>query len=274
MDRIGVKGTIPDFAELLESKRGSKTFGKMKIPVAGRNAPLLPVEPARVLFDSGPGLLRREREAGSQAVHGPGNVHADQDAADIEDDGAELRGCHSLFAPGAGSGGGARVTELLTRAKDADDRGQHGKHDNDGNDVMYARADVRNRSAQSVAAEDHGADPKNSPTHVKGNVIEVGHPCSAGDGRAKRSNNGNEARENDGPAAIFFIEVMGALKVAAPEEERVFAAVKSRTRRAANPVANLIAYDGAKHDGQEKPLQGDDASSGENSGGYQQGITR
>jgi hypothetical protein len=67
---------------------------------------------------------------------------------------------------------------------------------------------------------------------------------------------------------------MGPSKLAAPEEERLFAAVKSCTRGAANPVTNLIAQDGAKHNGQEKPLQGDDAGSGENSGGHQQGITR
>src|SRR5712692_10610038 len=248
----------------------------MKVPVPGRNAPLLPIEPARVLFDRGPHNLRRKREAGSQSVHGAGDVHADQNAANIEDDGAELGRRHSLFALRPGSGAGAAIldgTELMPGAIDADDCGKHGNHDNNGDDVMNALTNIRDRAAQRVAAENHGADPKNPSANVEGNVAGVGHLCGAGDGRAEGSNDGNEARENNGPAAIFFIKIVGALKMASAEEERVFAAVQSCTRRAANPVANLIAHDGAKHDGQEKPLQGDDAGSGENSGGHQQGIT-
>src|ERR1700694_1991405 len=122
----------------------------MKVPVPGRNAPLLPIEPARVPFDRGPNILWRERQACSQPVHGPGNVHADQDAADIEDDGAELGGSHSLFALCAGSGGGALVTgstELMPGAVNADDCGKHGNHYNNGNDVMDARPYVRDRAA-------------------------------------------------------------------------------------------------------------------------------
>src|SRR5260370_12599662 len=128
----------------------------MKVPVTWRDTPLLPIEPARVLLDRGPHFFRRKREADGQAVPDAGDVHAYQDAADIEDDGAELRGCHGLFALGAGSGGGAPVTKLLTRAKDADDFGQHGKHENDGNDVMDARADIMNRRAPTGAAEEQG----------------------------------------------------------------------------------------------------------------------
>ena len=67
---------------------------------------------------------------------------------------------------------------------------------------------------------------------------------------------------------------MGPLKVASPEEERIFAAVQRGTRRAANPVADLVTYNGAKHDRQEKPFEWDHAGSGKNSSGHQQGIPR
>src|SRR5437016_10821927 len=164
-------------------------------------------------------------------------------------------------------------TVLAPGAKDADDRRQNGQHDNHSNDVMDALTDVGDRAAQDVAAQNHGPDPEDPAENVESEVTGIGHFCGAGHRRAKRSNDGNEARENDGPAAIFFIEVMGALKVAAPEEEGVFAAVQSRTRRAANPVTDLVAHDGAKHDGQEKPLQREHAGSGKNSGGHQQRIT-
>src|SRR5260370_3622158 len=121
---------------------------------------------------------------------------------------------------------------------------------------MDASADIRNRAAQRVAAENHGADPKNPSKNVEGQVAGVRHLCRTGDGRAEGSNDGNEARENDGTAAIFFVEVVGALKMAAPEEERVFAAVESCTCRAANPVADLIAHDGASITGKRSPLRG------------------
>src|SRR5712664_1131109 len=246
----------------------------MKVPVTWRDTPLLPIEPARVLLDRGPHFFRRKREAGSQAVLDAGDVHAYQDASDIEDDGAELRGCHGLFVLCAGGGGGAPVTKLLTRAMVGDDGGQEGNNDSEGNNAVAARTDNRNRPPHRVAAENHGADPNNPSKNVEGQVAGVRHLRRTGDGRAERSNDGNEARENDGPAAILFVEVVGALKMAAPEEERVFAAVESCTCRAADPIADLIAHDGAKHDGQEKPLQGDHAGSGEDTGGNQQGITR
>src|SRR5260370_19657111 len=239
----------------------------MKVPVTWRDTPLLPIEPARVLLDRGPHFFRRKREAGSQAVLDAGDVHAYQDASDIEDNGAELRGCHGLFALCAGRSGGAPVTKLLTRAKDADDRGQHERQDNRGDDVMDASADIRTGAAQRVAAENHGADPKNPSKNVEGQVAGVRHLCRTGDGRAEGSNDGNEARENDGTAAIFFVEVVGALKMAAPEEERVFAAVESCTCRAANPVAALIAHDGAKHHRPKEPSERNEASGRKNARG-------
>src|SRR5260370_3361672 len=162
----------------------------MKVPVTWRDTPLLPIEPARVLLDRGPYFFRRKREADSQAVLDAGDVHAYQDATDIEDDGAELRGCHGLFALCAGRSGGAPVTKLLTRAKDADDRGQHGKHDNSGDDVMDASADIRNRAAQRAAAENHGADPQNPSKNVEGQVAGGTHLWHAREGRAGGSNGG------------------------------------------------------------------------------------
>jgi len=66
---------------------------------------------------------------------------------------------------------------------------------------------------------------------------------------------------------------MSPLKVAAAEEERVLAAIKSGARRAADPIANLVADNRAKHDREQQPLKGNDAGSGKDSGGDEQGIT-
>src|SRR5260370_40966227 len=101
----------------------------MKVPVTWRDTPLLPIEPARVLLDRGPHFFRRKREADSQAVLDAGDVHAYQDASDIEDDGAELRGCHGLFSLCAWRSGGGPVTNPLSGAKDADDPAQQGQRE-------------------------------------------------------------------------------------------------------------------------------------------------
>ena len=62
--------------------------------------------------------------------------------------------------------------------------------------------------------------------------------------------------------------------MAAPEEKRVFAPVKCRSRRAPDPVTNLIAHNRAEHHRRKQPLERDYASGRENSRGDQQGITR
>ena len=65
---------------------------------------------------------------------------------------------------------------------------------------------------------------------------------------------------------------MSALKMAAAKEERILAAVEGRSSRAADPVTNLIAHDGAEHDRQKKPFDGDYAGSGKNTRGDKQRI--
>jgi hypothetical protein len=65
---------------------------------------------------------------------------------------------------------------------------------------------------------------------------------------------------------------MSALEMATAEEEGLFAGVKFRAGGSADPVADLVANNGAEHDGQEQPFQWDDTGGGENSSGDEQGI--
>jgi hypothetical protein len=67
---------------------------------------------------------------------------------------------------------------------------------------------------------------------------------------------------------------MSALEMAATKEEGIFAAVQSGTRGTANPITNLVACDGTKHDWQQKPLEGDYARVGEDSGCNQKRVAR
>src|SRR6266849_2914327 len=115
---------------------------------------------------------------------------------------------------------------------------------------MNALADVGNRASKGVAAEDHRANPQNTSTNVEEEIAGIRHFRSAGDRRTERSNDRDEAREDHGAAAIFFVEIMSTLKMAAAEEERVLAAIESHARGAADPIANLIANNCTKHDGE------------------------
>src|SRR5580658_4419608 len=69
----------------------------MQIPVRWRNATLLPIWPAGILFDSSPQLCRRERSPRRKALHGAGDIHSDQNVADVKDDGAEFCRWHAYL---------------------------------------------------------------------------------------------------------------------------------------------------------------------------------
>src|SRR5271156_3086478 len=128
--------------------------------------------------------------------------------------------------------------------------------------------------SQRVAAEDHGANPEDAAKNVEEQIAGVRHFCGASHRWAKRSNDGHETREYHSAATIFLVELVGTLEMAAAEKERVFAAVKGSAGRTANPVANLITGDGAKHDREQKPLEGNDAGVGENACGDQKRVAR
>ena len=60
----------------------------------------------------------------------------------------------------------------------------------------------------------------------------------------------------------------------APEEERILSSVQRLAGSASDPVANLVARDGAQRDQQQQPTEAKLSSCGENSRGNQKGITR
>jgi hypothetical protein len=133
-------------------------------------------------------------------------------------------------------------------------------------------ANVGDEMAKRVSSEDHGADPEDAPKKIEEQVARIRHFGCASDGRAECSNDGDEASKNYGATAVFFVEIVGALEVAAAEEQGIFAPVQGGASGTANPIADLVTGDGAKHDGEQKPLEGNNASVGEDAGGDQKRI--
>src|SRR4029077_13540746 len=124
------------------------------------------------------------------------------------------------------------------------------------------------------AAQNHGANPQRAAADIEAQVPEIGHRGSAGNGRAKGANDGDEARENHRPASVFLIKIVSALEVAAAEEERIFAAIQRWASGATNTVADLIADDGAQHDRQEQPAERNHPRCGENTRSDQERVAR
>jgi hypothetical protein len=65
---------------------------------------------------------------------------------------------------------------------------------------------------------------------------------------------------------------MGALEVAATEEEGVFAAIQGRTRRAANPIPQLVTHDRAENARKPQPAKGEYILASEDARGNEKGI--
>src|SRR5437588_807147 len=158
-------------------------------------------------------------------------------------------------------------------AQDADDRRTNRKENSDSKNAVDPLRDVRDRMTEEIAAQDHGSHPKNAAENVERNVAPVRHPRRARNRRTKRANDRNKPRENNGAAAVLLVEIMRPLQMAAPKEKRIFAPVECRSRRAPDPVANLVAYDSAGHHRQKQELQRNYAAGGKNARSDEQGIS-
>ncbi len=139
---------------------------------------------------------------------------------------------------------------------------------------MNFLADIWNRAAKEVASEDHRADPEYTATDVVHEIGSIRHPGGTGNRRAERANDRDESCQNHGLPTVLLIKIMSALQVSLLEKHRIFATVERSSRAATDPVANLVAYNCAKHDWQEQPLQSNHSSRGKHASGHQQGIAR
>ena len=88
--------------EFLEVERDAQTVAEVQVPIAGRHATLLPVRPAGVFFDGGPKLFGRKGEPLGEAELRLANIHPDEDATNVKNDGANFRWSHVTCSPAPG----------------------------------------------------------------------------------------------------------------------------------------------------------------------------
>ena len=138
LDRFGRQGAIPSLCKLFESERAAETLTEMEVPVFWRDPAFLPIWPTGIVFDGGPDLLRSEPKVRGKPSHGAVNIHPDEDTADVEDNGAEVRGRHCLLFLRRWCRRGPSGTQQ------ADYHRKNGKQNHNRNHVVNALRDVGN----------------------------------------------------------------------------------------------------------------------------------
>lgn len=127
---------------------------------------------------------------------------------------------------------------------------------------------------QGIAAKNHRPDPKHAAENIEEQIPRVGHFCRARDRRAEGADDGDKSGEDNRASAVFFVEIVCSLKMAAAKEKRVLAPVQRSSCRAAYPISNLVSDDRAKHGGKEQPFQGNNAAIGKDASGDEKGVAR
>lgn len=166
------------------------------------------------------------------------------------------------------SGGGL----MAAGAEGADYAGEQGEEHYDDDDVMDAVTKIGHEFADAVPAEDHAAYPEDAAKNVVGEVLRVIHSRGACHRRTEGAHDGNVAREDDGLAAVCFVEIVGAFEMGALEEERVRAIVNRAAGPASNGVAELVTGNGAEDGKGKQGPKIQEPRGGKDSGSDEKGI--
>ncbi len=84
---IGDENAGPSAAELIERDAQAEAISEMGAPIARSEAALLPVFPEGVVLNGGPDFFRGDSFLGVKDGEDAAGVNANDDAADVEDDG-------------------------------------------------------------------------------------------------------------------------------------------------------------------------------------------
>ena len=98
--------------------------------------------------------------------------------------------------------------------------------------------------AKGIASKDAHADPHDTADDVIAGKLGVGHTADSGHKRGKRSHDGDEARDDNRFATIFFVELMGAVEIFFLENPTVLLRKNFRSHEMADGVIDRIAEDG------------------------------
>jgi hypothetical protein len=90
-------------------------------------------------------------------------------------------------------------------------------------------------------------NPADSAENIERKKLGVIHLSHAGHKRRERADDGNEARVNDGLAAMLFVESLRLQQMLPAKQARIGTLENVRTRAAAERIAGAVADDGRRH---------------------------
>jgi hypothetical protein len=166
-----------------------------------------------------------------------------------------------------------RIWRASETPAQAGDNGGQERKDHHGDDyIMDALTDIGNERGQEVASQDGAAAPDAAADNVIDEIARIAHRRRAGHRRAEGTHDGHEAGEDDGFAAVRFVELVRTFEMAPLEKERVLAAVERQASLSPDPIANLVAGNRAERGQWQQRSDIQDMRGSEDSGRDQKGI--
>jgi hypothetical protein len=133
--------------------------------------------------------------------------------------------------------------------------------------------DSRDVVPKEVANPQHTPDPSNGAQHIISEEFAEFHARHAGDDRRKRAYNRNELRQHECHVPVSFLKFLGADSMLLVEEKAVFAIEDPWTGRAADEIAEGIAYDCCEGESGSQLVYVQISARGDQAGGNKQRIT-
>ena len=134
---------------------------------------------------------------------------------------------------------------LLAEKKFIQNRSGSNDDDPDDDDLeMFLQVKVKlhqNKFLQVVPGKEHRKDPGYTADEIIEPEFSLVHGHDTGDDRRKGPDNGEEAGEDDGLAAMFFIELFGLIKIFFLEQPVILTMKKERAALVPEPIAQGIA---------------------------------
>jgi len=170
-------------------------------------------------------------------------------------------------------GGGGGAFGVAAGAEELPDGGDDREHDDGDDDQLEVVLDE-----WLLAEESADEGEQDDPADAAGDVVEgesgVGHLADAGDEGGEGSDDGDETGEDDGLAAVFFVELVGVGQVLLVQQARVFPREDLGAELVADGVVDGVAEDGG--DGHEDHGEGEvdfeDAGGGQCADGEEEGV--
>ena len=125
---------------------------------------------------------------------------------------------------------------------------------------------------EEVANPQHTPHPKDGAEHVVREEFAEFHAADAGDHGRKRPDYGDELRDDDCRAPIFFLKFVGTDSMLLVEEEAVFTIEDPRAGGAANGITERIAQNCREREDWSQLVYIEVSVRGEQAGGNKQGI--